>query len=397
MKIGIDCQAVNLSYKGGINSYLFGLLNGFSSISSEHEFVIFINKGELKQYNKFFLNSNFSFVELANFKGIVRKFFVLIPYILNSTFLWRIFLNFYSYLFGVTRKIEASCDLLYTATTVLNFYNFKIPTFVSVHDIQQFHYPEFFSNHDLKIRRLSFSNTFLKANYIQASSLFIKEDILKHYKNIKPENIKVIPEGVDLKAFSKNTKSNDNSKYNLPSKYLFMPAQLWKHKNHLTVLKAIKILQDKGIKIPLVLCGEKFSSSKEIFDYINLNKLSDVYYLGKVPFEDLIKLYHGAFYLITAVLYESSSLPVLEAAVAELPVIASNTPPNQETSEHLIMHLFEPTNYEELSIILEKAFNNHDQKERERITSNNKESIKQFSWSNIASKYQDFFEGKIDS
>ena len=83
-------------------------------------------------------------------------------------------------------------------------------------------------------------------------------------------------------------------------------------------------------------------------------------------------------------LYESSSLPIL----------ASKTPPNIETSQHLMLDLFDPTDSKELSILIDKVFNGREEKEREQIISNNKESITQFSWSNIASYYQEFFEKK---
>ena len=43
MRIGIDCQSIDLEYKGGINTYLFGLIEGFLSINSKHYFIIFVN------------------------------------------------------------------------------------------------------------------------------------------------------------------------------------------------------------------------------------------------------------------------------------------------------------------------------------------------------------------
>ena len=48
MKIGIDCQSIDLEYKGGINTYLFGLIDGLLSIKSNHNYVVFVNKGKKK-------------------------------------------------------------------------------------------------------------------------------------------------------------------------------------------------------------------------------------------------------------------------------------------------------------------------------------------------------------
>lgn len=43
----------------------------------------------------------------------------------------------------------------------------------------------------------------------------------------------------------------------IPNKYIFYPAQFWKHKNHLNLLKAITILKDAITDIHLVLLGQK--------------------------------------------------------------------------------------------------------------------------------------------
>src|SRR4030095_6012975 len=104
------------------------------------------------------------------------------------------------------------------------------------------------------------------------------------------------------------------SKYAIPATYLFFPAQLWHHKNHLLVLRALLKLKQEGLTIPLVLVGAQFSAAAGIFQFIKEHKMQYVHYLGKVPFDDLVALYQGARFMITAVLYESSSLPILEAA-----------------------------------------------------------------------------------
>ena len=49
-----------------------------------------------------------------------------------------------------------------------------------------------------------------------------------------------------------------------------------------------------------------------------------------MPFKTLVALYKKSKFLITATLYESSSLPILEAAASKTSIIASDTPPNIE-------------------------------------------------------------------
>ena len=43
--------------------------------------------------------------------------------------------------------------------------------------------------------------------------------------------------------------------YDLPTPCFFHPAQVWPHENHVRVVRALKILADRGIDAPLVLAG----------------------------------------------------------------------------------------------------------------------------------------------
>ena len=112
-----------------------------------------------------------------------------------------------------------------------------------------------------------------------------------------------------------------------------------------------------------------------------------VKYLGKVSYEEVIALYQNAYCLVTAVLYESSSLPILEAAASGLPVIASNTPPNKEMSNFLQLNLFKSNNLNDLTSIIYKFWNN----ELEDQINYNLKMINRYSWNNIAKNYISLF------
>jgi len=394
MRIGIDCQSIDLEYKGGINTYLFGLIEGFLSINSKHYFIIFVNKGKKSLFIKKLSNPSVKVVELASRASILRKFILLIPFILGSVYLWKLFNNMYNNFFLINSKIEKNCDVLYSASTTINSYNLKIPTIVSMHDIQQYHYPEFFSKYELNLRKLNFVNTAENVSYIQASSNFIKEDLLKHFENLTHEQIVVINEGVNYEKFQITNLNNIFEKYNLPERFLFYPAQLWDHKNHITILKALNEIKKNNDEIPLVLCGAKYNAFFKIEEFIKNNDLKKIFYLGKVSDEDLLSLYQNASFLIVAALYESSSLPILEAAASGLPVIAASTPPNIEYGDHFKINYFEPKNYKELSALLKKVFiSNFDVQDEIKF---NKKNILHFTWMKQANKYIQFLESKIE-
>ncbi len=395
MILGIDCRHLSIKYKEGINTYTFGLIEGFNKFQTPNSFVIFVNKGQKKEFKKL-LKNNFKIMEIGNSTGFIRKALLFIPFVLNSINLWKILNNFYYNISGINNFLEKNCDVLYTPTTVLNTYNLAIPTIVSMHDIQQFHFPNFFSKKELKLRNLKFSCTVKTVNYIQASSEFIKQDLLKHYNSLRKEQIIVINEGVNIEKFKKTKIKNFNFKYKLPKNYLFYPAQTWPHKNHITVLKALKILKEENLLIPLVMCGSKKSSHNEILLFIHNNNLENVHHLGVVSEDELVYLYKKAKLFITAVLYESSSLPILEAAASGINIIASKTPPNIEYSLNLKIDLFDPLDSVSLAELLRKLFSKENIKKNEKVVINNNQKIFKFSWIKVAEKYNYFLEKIIN-
>jgi len=106
-------------------------------------------------------------------------------------------------------------------------------------------------------------------------------------------------------------------------------------------------------------------------------------------------LYQRAAFLVTAVLYESSSLPILEAAAAGTPIIASRTPPNEELSRLLQLNLFDPLDTDQLAQLIFELWG--DEKTVSAQAAYNRERIAFYSWDNAARKYLHFFERIVSS
>tara|TARA_A100001015_G_scaffold282449_1_gene346696 strand:+ start:2956 stop:4170 length:1215 start_codon:yes stop_codon:yes gene_type:complete len=388
LRIGIDCLSVNKHYKGGVNSYLFGLLDGIQKLKNKDvEIILFCSNKTSFLFKKYY--GEFQLVILEKYNKYLKIIFFIIPYILNSSKLWYLSNNIFNYLINSKKEIENKCDVLYTATTNLNHYNLNIPTIVSMHDIQHFHYPQNFTFSELIKRNLLFSNTAKYTSYFQASSNFIKKDILNAYKNINEQQVQVIREGVDVNKFSKTMNKNILNKFNLPHKFIFLPAQLWKHKNHITVIKAIEKLNKELEDICLVMTGAKYGGSNEIFEYIKKNNVRNIFYLGLVKTEEMVTLYQNAHVTICPAIYESSSLTLLESIAAGTNVIASDNPPNLEISENVKIEIFKKMNFIDLKLKIAKLWGQK-KDEFEKVSLDNKKNIINFSWERIAEKYIDF-------
>jgi glycosyltransferase involved in cell wall biosynthesis len=389
MRIGINCISLDKNYAGGINTFTFGLLDGFARVRGMHSFIVFVNSDNQPLFQRWTGVSNFKFVTVGAGAIKMRKLLRRFSVVFGSAALYRWCSNF---LFNsVIQLMDDQCDLIYTPTTVLLSYNSRAATVLSMHDIQQYHFPGFFSWNERAVRRLTYPLSTQFATHLQASSDFVKRDLLEHFHALSEEKITVIPEGVDIEAFSRHGETAAPHDYAVPDRFLFFPAQLWPHKNHITVLKALRRLRDEsGLIIPLVLTGADYSAAPAIREFIKTNSMDFVHLLGKVPFEMLVSLYHRAAFLITAVLYESSSLPVLEAAASGTPIIASRTPPNEQLGSILRLNLFAPHDDVALAELLLQLWS--DPTIGALQAKYNSEHVAYYSWENAAIRYLALFE-----
>jgi glycosyltransferase involved in cell wall biosynthesis len=390
MRIGINCLTIDPSYIGGINTYALGLLHGFARQNSTHQFNLYVTKENRNIFHAFENSKGFALRQISKFDSPVKKQLLHQIALRGNSFLYKTTADiFYSRL---SKIMSRENDFVYFPNTILSPFNYSRPTLLSMHDIQQVHFPEFFSKEEIRMRKIAYNLSAKHAGFMQASSEFIREDFLRYFKGLTPERVPVINEGVDVETFSKPKNTEEIfRKYKLPEAFLFFPAQLWHHKNHITVLKALLILREKhALNIPLVLSGAPYSSAELITNFINENKMTNVFYLGKVPFDDLLALYQAARFMITAVLYESSSLPILEAVASNTPVIVSATPPNVEMHKNLRLNFFDPYDSFELAELLRKIWD--DTELRKNQMEFNRGGIIFYSWDNAAKRYLDFFE-----
>jgi len=390
LKIGINCLSIKPRFVGGVSTFTFGLINGLIALDNDNIYQIYVNKQNVHLFNRYYDKTNVEII-LCKEYNVFKKIISNITLLVFPIWLYKLINN--KLFSGLEELMDGRSDLIYTPTPTLINYTNRKPTLVSMHDIQHFHFPAYFSFIKLMHRKTNYLLTAEYSDYLQASSNFIKKDFLHHYPFLNSSKIIMINEGVIIDDFKiTRSKAIENCKdYKLPEEFIFYPAQLWYHKDHITVLKAIRIIREKyTLKINLVLTGEKFSASKIIFKYINRYSLQDqVFYLGKIPFKDIVSIYSLSKYFITATLYESSSLPVLEAASSGTAIIASDTHPNKEMSQILDMNLFKTKNETSLSEVIMKVWNNRALRENQ--IKNNWNNINRYAWSNIAHNYNKIF------
>jgi len=388
MKIGIDLTFLNNSSSHqGVYTYAVGLLDGFEK-KKNLNFQIYVGQShKLKFLNRYKKKNNFEIIQINENYKILKKFidlfFIFFGYF--NIYLFKIHYFFTNILNKNFKKVvEKNSDKIIFVNVNENHYNLNCKSIINFHDLLHEKKPELLTFKQRILRRLTYYNSAKYASKIVASSNTMKIDFLNVYKFLDKKKIICINEGVNLKVF-KLTKiqSAIKKKYKLPEKYIFYPAQLWKHKNHIYILKQFK--NDKFIKksnFNLVLTGGKKNYYKEILDFIKFNNLKNVIYLGKVEINDYIKIFSAADFLIEATSYTSSSLPIIEAAALKKIIISSNIPVLKEMGKTFKIFYFD-LNKNNLGKII-KTISKINYKPIVRF---NFKKVKKFTWKKVASKY----------
>lgn len=213
-----------------------------------------------------------------------------------------------------------------------------------------------------------------------------RQDVLKYFPQVKPENIKTTYLGVN-ESFKQTEKTSE-------FKYVFSLCTLGKRKN---VIFAIKnffefIKRYKINDLYLVLAGgvwKKFE--RELYQTIGEFDKSKVILKGYVKDEELPELYSNALMFIYPSLYEGFGLPVLEAMKCGCPVITSNTSSLPEVIGDAGIQI-NPENDEELIGAYHKMY--FDTFYRELCAERGLIRAKKFSWQNCASELLEFLKEK---
>lgn len=345
MKTGIYISEQDQKIGGG---YIFeeNILNALMRADSEHQFYIF-------SYNDLRVNHN------KNIKHIILK-----KQIEEQTPKNPLTRFFHKKI--LKKKYPCIIEPGYSLNDAISEHNIeviwfpalynedvKIPYIMTVWDLQhrlQPYFPEVSVNGWTHSMREAFYSKFLpKASYIITGNNTAMSHISRFY-NIPQARIKIIPLFTPDFVLNDNTQQiNIFDKLGISGVYLFYPAQFWPHKNHILLLKALKILNtEKGQNLFLVFTGTDRGNLNYIKEKtIELGLEEKVHFLGYVEQNELIQLYKNAFALVFPTYFGPDNIPPLEAMALKCPVISSNADGIEEQLGDCALY-FNPDNEYEL-------------------------------------------------
>jgi len=183
-------------------------------------------------------------------------------------------------------------------------------------------------------------------------------DVLKDLERFAPTALKktrVVPFVADVPSnvYDANPTSVCG-KYSIPKRFLYLPNQFWKHKNHSIVIRALGILSRRSTDVTVVCTGTTF-------DYRNPGYLNSLLtevamqgahdrfrILGLVPREDVFSLMRQSVAVVQPSLFEGWSTSVEECKSLGKRMILSDIPVHREQNPPGSI-FFDPNSPEELA------------------------------------------------
>lgn len=357
MRIGINCFPLQANI-GGIKQYFLSLFCYLSKNKGENEFVFFYFLPNVEELSKVISLENNNNAILLQSQADVRKHL---------------------------DKI----DVYFCPFGSLSPRPLPLPTVVTLVDIQEVYYPEFFSLYGLLARAYHYRGSTKMADRVVTISHFSKNTIVEHHGI--PSGKVVVAHLCADERFYRAPQIARQPTQCLPQKYVFFPANYWQHKNHDLLLRAIQWIRvEKHIIVHVVLTGfpqkKGYPLEKKIAEYDLSNQ---VHQLGYISVEEIAYLYLHAQLMVFPSLFEGFGIPLVEAMAAGCPVLAANTTSLPEIGKDSVCY-FDPFSVEDLGQNILMLYN--DNELRSNLIRRGSERAQEFSAARMAEVHLQAFD-----
>lgn len=220
-----------------------------------------------------------------------------------------------------------------------------------IHDLMHRHessFPEVSNWGLFRRRERHYKNLCARVSAVLVDSQLGKQQACDAYQ-VDPRLVHILPFVAPDYIQQTRAPADFDSRYSLPEKFLFYPAQFWAHKNHVRLLQALAIVRDIVPDLHLVLAGSSKNAYANVLKTIARLKLADrVHVLGYVPDQDMPVFYGRARALVMPTFFGPTNIPPLEAMASGCPMAISNiyAMPQQVGDAALF---FNPTSVKEIA------------------------------------------------
>ncbi len=210
------------------------------------------------------------------------------------------------------------------------------PFVLVIHDLHPLHYPDQWRPRDVERTKERFTSLSARASQIIVHNEFTAQDVVEKL-GVERQRISVVllPAFFSEAAFSGSPETDlaALAKLGIRKPYaLWASSSTFVHKNHLTLLRAWRLLLDRGCAVQLVCTGSKEPRWKDVEAAIAAEKLgSSVRFTGIVSDVELAAIMRNTHLAICPTLFEGGGPgPAAEAMMAGIPLTLSDIPQCRE-------------------------------------------------------------------
>ncbi|RWY57412.1 glycosyltransferase family 4 protein [Mucilaginibacter gilvus] len=303
MKIGYDAKRAFLN-NTGLGNFSRWLIKTTAAHYPENTYLLYTPKLKPNKWRDFF-------ADFTNIKTIT-------PAGKYLTALWRSK--------GVVSNLKRDGIDIYHGLSYelpLGIGHTGIKTVVSIHDLIFLRFPQYYGWINRLIYTAKTKRACKTADRIIAISERTKQDLIE-LLNIDENKIDVVYQGCAPEfgiERSSEEKAAVKQKYSLPGRFMLNVGTIEQRKNLMLLAKALPYLKTA---IPVVVVGKATAYLDEVKVFLTANNLTDqMQFRHKVSFDDLPAVYQSAELFVYPSRYEGFGIPILEALVSSVPVIAA--------------------------------------------------------------------------
>jgi glycosyltransferase involved in cell wall biosynthesis len=364
MRVGVDARLM-YHQPAGISRYTWHLLQALAELDKDDEFIVFQHR-----------NHRTPLIQQPNFRR--ATLFAPAHHRLEQ---YALAVELYRY----------PLDLLHSTDFIPPLYS-PCKTVITVHDLAFVHYPHFLTTESAAYYGL-IDRAVMRADHIIVPSEHTKTDLIAQM-GVAADKVSVIYEAANP-SFGPLPRDEARAavaaKYKLPPHFILFVGTIEPRKNVNGLLQAFAYLRNK-YDVPdvgLVIAGSKGWLYDETLEMVkSLGLEQSTYFLGRVPDEDLQKLYVAARCHIHPAHYEGFGLPPLEAMACGTPTIVSNVSSLPEVVGDAAI-LVNPGDTEEIAVALHRLLT--DDALHAELREKGLQRAKIFSWDKAATRTLDIY------
>lgn len=258
---------------------------------------------------------------------------------------------------------RAGVDVVFEAAQFYGW-RFPIPTLAWTPDFQHTHLPHMFSRMQWLRREIGYRAQVASGRILMLSSEHARADSERFYPGSLGRTV-VVRFAVLPPRLQSEPGPALLQKYSLPERFLYLPNQFWKHKNHSVVVEALALLRARQPDLVVAASGNPHDT-RNVDHYRRLTAriaelgLEDRFRLiGMIPYADVVGLTALCHGLVNPSLFEGWSTTVEEAKSLGAPLVLSSIDVHREQAGEAAVY-FDPASPASAAEALEQAWRRED-------------------------------------